>query len=277
MNLTERNALVVDNLALVGFLVSDLASRADHISREDLASVGAMALTTAATNYDPARGVPFGAYARRRILGALADELRSQDWAPRSARRRIKELTAVEQSLTASLGRQPTDEQIAQTMGVTLAEVRDIRDDAGRSIVAVEDDTYDRVVHDAPSPEDEVLAVEERHVVRQAVAALPERMRYVVEAIYFADRSVGELAAELGVGHSTVSHTRIEAVQMLREALETHYAAASDNPRAAQPGETAPRVAAPLTQRRRDYAAAVGQRVAGGATRRAAWAVRAAS
>ncbi|MFC7879936.1 sigma-70 family RNA polymerase sigma factor [Isoptericola sp. NPDC057391] len=264
MDLTERNALVVDNLALVGFLVSDLCARADHLSREDLASVGALALTTAATSYDPGRGVPFGAYARRRIVGALADELRAQDWAPRSARKRIKELTAVEQALTASLGREPTDAQVAEAMGVAVADVRATRDDAGRAVVPMEDDVYDRVVHDAPGPEAAALAVEEGYVVREAVAALPGQLRHVVEQVYFEGRSVGDVAAAMGLNHSTVSHARSEAVRLLREALSAHYA------------DRAPGPATP-TARRREYLADVGRRVAGGATRRAAWAVPAAS
>lgn len=266
MNLSERNALVVDNLALVGFLVSDLCARADHLSREDLASVGAIALTTAATAFDPDRGVPFGAYARRRIVGALSDELRSQDWAPRSARKRIKELTVVEASLVSSLGRPPTDVQVAEAMGVAVADVRAIRDDAGRAIVAVDDSMYEHVVLDAPSPEEQVLATEERHVVREAVAALPEQLRYIVEQVYFAGRTVGALAEELGIGHSTVSHARIEAVRLLRAGLEAHY---SDR--------EARGSAAPLSARRREYLAEVGERVAGGATRPAAWPTPAAS
>ena len=266
MNLSERNALVVDNLALVGFLVSDLCARADHLSREDLTSVGAIALTTAASSYDPSRGVPFGAYARRRIVGALADELRSQDWAPRSTRRRIKELTSVTTALAAAIGREPTDDQVAQAMGVAVADVRAIREDAGRSIVAMEDATYEHIVLDAPGPEEQVLAVEERHVVREAVAALPDQLRYVVEQVYFHGRSVGDLAQEMGISHSTVSHARIEAVRLLREGLEAHYS-----------GGGVPGTDQPLTARRRQYLGDVAERVAGGATRAAAWEVPAAS
>jgi RNA polymerase sigma factor FliA len=266
VNLSERNALVVDNLALVGFLVSDLCARADHLSREDLASVGAIALTTAATAYDPERGVPFGAYARRRIVGALSDELRSQDWAPRSARKRIKELSSVEGALTASLGKEPTEAQLAEAMGLSVADVRSIRDDAGRTVIAVDESMYEHVVLDAPSPEEEVLATEERHVVRAAVAALPDQLRYIVEEVYFAGRTVGALAEELGIGHSTVSHARIEAVRLLREGLEAHYS-----------NQETRRPAAPLSARRREYLAEVGDRVAGGATRPDAWPTPAAS
>ena len=80
-NREERNRLVEANLPLVGYLARDLHARATHVSLEELASVGALALVTAADAFDPALGVPFGAYARRRILGAFADEMRSMDWA----------------------------------------------------------------------------------------------------------------------------------------------------------------------------------------------------
>ena len=78
MNRTERNTLVVENLPLVGYLVSDLCARATHLSRDDLASAGAVALVTAADAYDPTLGIPFGAYARTRILGAFADDMRAE-------------------------------------------------------------------------------------------------------------------------------------------------------------------------------------------------------
>ena len=77
MHSRNREELIVDNLPLVGYLVSSLCARATHLSRDDLASVGAIALITSADSFDPTLGVPFGAYARRRITGAFADEMRS--------------------------------------------------------------------------------------------------------------------------------------------------------------------------------------------------------
>ncbi len=72
---TERDALVRDNLAIVGYLVNEVARKATHLSRDELASAGALGLVLAADSFDPAQGVPFGAFARRRILGAIADEI----------------------------------------------------------------------------------------------------------------------------------------------------------------------------------------------------------
>ena len=116
LNRVERNEMVTQHLPLVGYLVSDLCSKASHLSRDDLASAGAIALITSADSFDPDLGVPFGAFARRRILGAFADEMRASDWATRSARRRIKETMSVQETLAAALGRTPSVDELILTL-----------------------------------------------------------------------------------------------------------------------------------------------------------------
>jgi RNA polymerase sigma factor for flagellar operon FliA len=228
VNRTERNALVVENLPLVGYLVSDLCSRATHLSRDDLASAGAVALVTAADAYDPTTGVPFGAYARTRIVGALADELRATDWATRSARKRIKETLAVQESLTAALGRAPSVDEIAEALGVDRATAEAGLADASRTVTALDETVEPLLVSDTAGPEDALLANEQTAYVRAAVAALPDRMRSIVEAIYFDDRTVTEIAEELGITHSAVSQQRSEAIRLMREGMATHYADEGD-------------------------------------------------
>jgi RNA polymerase sigma factor for flagellar operon FliA len=228
VNRTERNTLVVDNLPLVGYLVSDLCARATHLSRDDLASAGAMALITAANAYDPTLGIPFGAYARTRIVGAFADEMRASDWATRSARKRIKEATAVQESLTAGLGRNPTVDEIANALGVNRETAVAALSDASRTVTTIDETTESFLVSEAASPEEVLLAGEQTAYVRAAVEALPERMRYVVEAIYFDDRTVTEIAQELGITHSAVSQQRSEAIRLMREGMATHYADEGD-------------------------------------------------
>lgn len=228
VNRTERNTLVVENLPLVGYLVSDLCSRATHLSRDDLASAGALALVQAAGAYDPTLGIPFGAYARTRIVGAFADEMRASDWATRSARKRIKETMAVQESLTAGLGRTPNVEEIANALGVDRDTASAALADASRTVTTIDETVETILVSDAVSPEDSLLAGEQTAYVRAAVAALPERMRYVVEAIYFDDRTVTEVAEELGITHSAVSQQRSEAIRLMREGMATHYADEGD-------------------------------------------------
>jgi RNA polymerase sigma factor for flagellar operon FliA len=227
MNRSERNTLVVENLPLVGYLVSELCARASHLSRDDLASVGALGLISAAESFNAELGVPFGAFARQRILGAFADDMRSSDWATRSARRRIKETLSVGESLTAALGRTPTVDEIASALGVDRSVAVEAIADASRTLTTLDETTADLLIADTALPEETLLDAERLAYLRAAVAALPEKMRHVVTSIYFDDRAVKDVASELGTTHSAVSQQRAEAIRLLRDGLRTHY---SDDP-----------------------------------------------
>ena len=227
MNRSERNALVVENLPLVGYLVSELCSRASHLSRDDLASAGAVGLITAADAFKPELGIPFGAFARKRILGAFADDMRAGDWATRSARKRIKETLSISESLTAALGRTPSVDEIASALGVDHSVAADALADASRTISTLDDVTAEFLVAETALPEEAILEAEQLSYLRAAVNALPEKMRHIVTSIYFDDQTVKDVAAELGTTHSAVSQTRAEAIRLLRDGLQTHYA---DNP-----------------------------------------------
>lgn len=224
MNRTERNHLVVTNLPLVGYLVSEIWSRANHLSRDDLASAGALGLISAAENFDPTLGVPFGAFARRRILGAFADEMRAGDWASRTTRTRIKEVLATQETLSSALGRTPSVDEVADALGVDRQTASEAIADSTRSISALDETESDHLAAEIASPEDSLITNERATMVRAAVDALPEKMRYIVTEIYFNDRTVKELADELGSTHSAVSQMRAEGVRLLRDGLETHYA-----------------------------------------------------
>lgn len=259
MNRVGRDALVVHNLPLVGYLVAEMCLRADHLSREDLAQVGAVALIQCAESFDEGMGVPFGAYARRRIKGAFADELRRDDWATRGARSRMSELAAVKETLGSALKRTPSVDELAAALGVERAVVEASQFDATRTITPLTDVVAEMLVATAQGPEEVVVAAEHEEFLCQAVAALPEKMRYVVEQVYFHDRSVKELAAELGSSHSAVSQQRAEGIRLLRDGLERHYMASST--------PESPAHARIAASRREDYLAELGTRTYGGATR----------
>jgi len=218
-----RNLLIEENLPLVGHLARDLHARATHVSLEELAAVGALALVTAADAFDPSLGVPFGAYARRRIVGAFADEMRSMDWASRGIRKRIKEVTAVRDTLTAALGRTATPDEIATTMALPRDSVVESLDDAARTVTSLDDPSALNVPAAIALPEESAVLQERRELLTRAVAALPERMRAIIEAVYVHERPVKEIADELGVTHSAVSQQRAEAVRLLRDALERFH------------------------------------------------------
>ncbi|MFH5878741.1 sigma-70 family RNA polymerase sigma factor [Arthrobacter sp. NA-172] len=235
---------MLQHLPLVGYLVSELCASAFHLSRDDFASVGSVALITSADSFDPDLGVPFGVFARRRIVGAFADEMRASDWATRSARKRIKKTMSVQETLSGVLGRTPSIAETASALGVERSVVEAALADTARTLLPVDD-----VVVDTISPEHSVLADERLKHLRSAVEALPEKMRYVVEEIYFAGRTVKELAEELGSTHAAVLQQRAEGIRLMRDGLSAHYA---DDPE--QSFEPQPRITA---RRRHDYLSTV--------------------
>jgi RNA polymerase sigma factor for flagellar operon FliA len=259
LNRDQRNELVLQHLPLVGYLVSEVCAKASHLSRDDLASAGSVALITSAESYDPALGVPFGAFARRRIIGAFADEMRATDWATRSARKRIKETMAVEETLRGVLGRNPTVPEMAAALGVERSAVEAALVDASRTLTPLDDVVVETFAAETPSPEHSVLADERVQYLRAAVTALPARMRYVIEEIYLAGRTVKELAAELGSTHAAVSQQRAEAIRLMRDGLAAHYADEPDKDYAPESRINA--------KRRADYLTQLGNAASGGITR----------
>lgn len=179
-----------------------------------------LALVKAADRFDPAKGVPFGAYARHLIVGAMADEMRSMDWASRGTRRRIKEVTEERDRLGAALGRAATVDEIATEMGVPRSTVSEALDDAGRTVTTIDDEGMSEISANITLPEESALLMERRDHLTEAVAALPDRMRFIIQAVYIDERPVIEVAEELGVSHSAVSQQRSEAIRLLRDALE---------------------------------------------------------
>ncbi|WP_223628713.1 sigma-70 family RNA polymerase sigma factor [Microbacterium sp. EST19A] len=223
MPLRARNRLVVEHLHIVGAATAQLASRVTQVPRDDLTSAGAYALVRAADRYDSSLGVPFGAFARDRINWALKDELRSLDWAPREVRAGVKAVSKARERLTASLGRTPTVAEIAQVMDVAHDVVRERLADADRVVASLDAPDVGEFRWTGDLPDEVVIASERDEFLHRAVDALPERKRFVIRAIYFDDRTVKDVAVELGVSHAAVSQQRSEAVRMLRDAVERFF------------------------------------------------------
>src|SRR5262245_36716907 len=111
----ERNRLVVSHLGLVKALALRFARRVPaQVEVNELVSVGIVGLMDAARRYQPSLGVPFDAFARRRVHGAMIDSLRGLDWAPRSVRRMRRDLDGAIAKLRGQSQREPTEEEIAK-------------------------------------------------------------------------------------------------------------------------------------------------------------------
>lgn len=213
--------LVRANLPLVGHIVREVLSRVpSHVSRDELMSAGMYAVAVSASSFDPARGVPFARFAAIRIRGAILDELRTMDWASRAVRSKAREIDTVRTDLRRRLGHNPSTDEVAETMGVASHEVTSTDADVQRAnVLSLQALTTDGDTEVLPSvnesPEGLLVRREQIGYLRDAVAALPDRLRTVITEYFFEQRKMSEIAIELGVTESRVSQMRSEALALL--------------------------------------------------------------
>lgn len=201
-----------------------------NVELNDLISDGVIGLIDAIEKYDDGRGVKFETYAITRIHGAILDALRSLDWVPRAVRQKARELDRTSHQLEAELGRNPTDDELAERLGVTRKEldgvVQRVR---GTSILSLEEHLPNERGSDIPlldtlrGDEDELGASLEQREVRamliEAVDSLPPQERIVIRLYYFEGQTLKEIKATLGVSESRVSQIHAQAVIRLRKNL----------------------------------------------------------
>ncbi|MEU4218876.1 sigma-70 family RNA polymerase sigma factor [Actinoplanes sp. NPDC026623] len=228
LSVAEQEEAIRTNMPLVGHLVRDMLSRIpNHIHRDDLTSAGLHALVTAARGWDPTRGIPFNRFATTRIRGAILDELRSLDWATRSVRTKARMTDTTRQQLTTTLGRTPTNEELAQALGTTTTDLHQTDNDVQRATVLslqgfTTSSADDLVTERTPGPEDMLIRREQIGYLHHAIESLPERLQTVVTEYFLRERPMADIAADLGVTESRISQLRAEALSLLKDGLNTH-------------------------------------------------------
>lgn len=243
----NEEQLVRDHLNLVRRAVAEMSAKMPrHAPRDDLLSAGMCGLAQAARSFDPSRGVPFHAYAATRVRGSLLDELRTHDWASRPVRARARQLEVANEKLIARLGRPATTAELAAEMGVAVSSIEGLQQDLHRATVL----NYDSMVtsgdgesiimgSDDDDPEASILDRERNAYLVDAIRALPERLRAVVIGYFFENRPMQEIGAELGVSESRISQLRAEALELLRDGMNSQL----DPEAVRQPGQPNGRVA----------------------------------
>ena len=233
-----RDELVLSHVDLVKSMAHRLRRRLPaQVEVSELVSAGVLGLIDAASRYQPALGVPFDAFARRRIQGAMLDTLRSLDHVPRSVRRRQRQAEEIIARLRPALGREPEREEIAAELGISpeqydhlLDEIRTIEVGAIRT---VEDGDVTDCLELAIEPEcGPYVQLERRELKRRlagALSALPDRERQILALSYVEELTLAEIGRVFNVGESRVSQLRTQAVMRLRSLLRPWIAAPEAN------------------------------------------------
>ncbi len=125
----ERDELILEHLPQIKYIAQRISTKLpSHVELNDLVSAGILGLLDAIEKFDPNRGVKFKTYAELRIKGAILDSLRNLDWAPRSLRKKSKDLERVYRELEQRLGRPATEKEVCDAMEITLDEFYELVD-----------------------------------------------------------------------------------------------------------------------------------------------------
>ncbi|MFJ4344820.1 RNA polymerase sigma factor FliA [Pseudomonas sp. NPDC089401] len=193
------------------------------IDMDDLIQAGSIGLLDALTRYDQALGIPFGTFAAHRIRGAMIDELRTRDWAPRRVRRHARQLEDILQRLEQSLGRPPSEREIAAAMGLSLAEYQQLLWDInGSHMLAIDQVHEDTLEYDQPhgrNPLNALLDERNRTGLIRAIENLPERERLLMVLYHQEKLNMREIGLVLEISESRVCQLHSLAISRLRASL----------------------------------------------------------
>jgi RNA polymerase sigma factor FliA len=229
--LARRNQVVLDHLPMVKSVAQWIHSTLPiQAELSDLIQAGTLGLIDAANKYDPAKGILFETYAKHRIRGAILDGLRQLDWASRGLRQCQNQIEAATRELTAELQRAPTEMEMAEKMGKSLADWREMaalanlrRVHASRG--AGKDDNDADPVPDPPSPPeawpDWICANEQLgDRVHEVIELLPDRSQKMLFLYYEGGKSMKEIGGMFGVQESRVSQVHKSALVKMAKALK---------------------------------------------------------
>lgn len=224
-----RDRLIVQYSPLVKYVAGRVGvGLPRNVEQADLVSFGVFGLIDAIEKFEPERGFKFETYAIARIKGAIVDELRAIDWVPRSVRSKARNLERAMAKLESETHRAPTDQELAEEMGVTEAQLQTTLSQISFVGVAALDEmlsggdggegvTLGDTVADGGAGPMGVFEVEEmRQILADSINRMPEREKIVLTLYYYEGLTLAEIGRVLGVTESRVCQIHTKAVLQLR-------------------------------------------------------------
>jgi len=225
----KENPRVIASLPFVEQLARRVAATMPHsIDIGDLVQDGVIGLIDAAHRFDEARGIKFETFAERRIRGAMIDALRKDAW-PRGVRRQRRELESAREELRRELGAEPSLADLAAKMGTdekrlgrTIVRINAI--EATSPLASAENHDESTmpaalIPSEPEQPDTQYEREQTKERVRAAIASLPPREQKVIGLYYYAEATMKQIGAEIGVNESRVSQLHARAIRRLRDTL----------------------------------------------------------
>jgi len=234
-----REALILAHLPLVKATVRRMVtSLASHAELDDLESAGLFGLIDAVEKFNPSMGKEFAVYASFRIRGAILDELRALDWVPRSLRDKSRQLEFAYSELEQRLGRSPTDEELAESLKLTLPKLHTLMGEVSgllclsleELLTSEEENLYIAPISEgstSESPLDSTAWEELRDLLATAIELLTEQERIVISLYYFEELTLKEIGQVLSISESRVCQVHARAILRLRATLQQRGIATS--------------------------------------------------
>jgi RNA polymerase sigma factor for flagellar operon FliA len=204
------------------------------VQQDDLIQAGMIGLLEALRNYDASQGASFHTYARIRIRGAMLDEIRKNDWAPRSVHRKARMVADVVRDIENRTGRDARDQEIAKELGVSLEEYhRLLQEASGHRVFSYEElDVESQGVSENVSsrpvgPLEGLQSEDFKRSLADAIAGLPERECLVMTLYYDEELNLREIGAIIGVSESRVCQIHSQAVIRLQSRMN-HWVSGED-------------------------------------------------
>jgi RNA polymerase sigma factor for flagellar operon FliA len=227
-----KEKLIIEYAYLIKYVAGRLSIYfGSNVEFDDLVGYGAFGLIDAIEKFDISKGVKFETYASFRIRGSIIDSIRDLDWVPRSLRQKNKELEKVYVEIENEVGHSATDKEVAEKMGLSMAEFYKLLNDVNvSSMMSLEEfmeQNYERgleILSDTTEnkPEAALENVEIKELLIEAINKLPEKEKSVITFYYYEELTLKEISAIMNVTESRISQLHTKALLRMRGKLFRH-------------------------------------------------------
>ncbi len=224
--LTMRYLYIVKSIA-----VQMRNTYAGSLQMEDIINEGVIAIMKGLERYDPAMNIKFETFISRRIRGMIIDLMRQNDWMPRDFRKNSRAIEEARVSLMSTLGREPTEEELAQAVQTDVKKFRKIQSMSSimnvLSLDMIQDDDTNQSIQladKAPGSQPEAVFIkgETRQMLVEAINSLKEKEKLVVSLCYVEELNMGQIAQVMAVSEPRVSQLHSAAIRKLKQYMSKY-------------------------------------------------------